>query len=122
MRHLLLSSGSAGMVSRILLHNRFRKAVTRNILLVNIALLPSLFLNIALYYQSTILEGSVIAMQYDFIPAVLLGAVVYFGMAFTLAELPGAPRQMLILSTLGVIVPMSTTSSGRRRLKAGWSC
>jgi hypothetical protein len=61
-------------------------------------------------------------MQYAFIPAVMLGAVVYFGMAFTLAELPGAPRQVLILSTLGVIVPMSTTSSERWRLKAGWSC
>lgn len=103
---VLLSSGGAGLVSLILLHNRFRRNLTRNIILVHSGLLLSLFLNIVLYYQETVLQGSIISMQYAFIPAFLLGCVVYFGMALTLGELPGAPKQLLILATGAVVLTM----------------
>ncbi len=104
---VLLSSGGAGVAALAMLHHRFRRPFTRYLLIVNVMLLASLFLNIISFYFESIIHFPVIALAFRYFLGYIFGISVYVGVALALLQLPETPRRALKAATAFTVLIMT---------------
>lgn len=113
---ILLTSGAGGVVALAMLHFRLRSPVSLSLLLVNSALLTSLFLTMLTFYMDSVIGTSAgpnptLALHpLRTLAGYAIGIVVYGGTALALWHVPHTPRRILLVAT-GVAVFAMTAQS-----------